>query len=143
MRREKRAGVYELTHDVHETASLDRRQFLNRLGVAVLTVQCLTANAFDSKNWYRGDAGAYDDLLIHSGPGAFSHEHELLIPMAAIGTPPPQGVHLTSSKAFLHRHSISLTQKELATVGAGGTVVQKASSHVFVIALAQQSRGSV
>ncbi|MGH9884739.1 MAG: hypothetical protein ACREBE_04385 [bacterium] len=79
-------------------------------------------------------------MLIHSGPGAFSHEHDLLIPMAVIETPPREGIHLTSSKALLHRHSISLTQKELTTVRGGGTVVQKASSHVFVIALAKQSR---
>lgn len=125
--------------DIDDTVSLDRRQFLNQLGVAVLTVRCLSVKALDSEKWHRGTTGAYDDLLIHSGPGAFSHEHELLIPMAVIKTPPREGVQLTSSKAFLHRHPISLTQKELSSVSQGGTVVQKASSHVFVIALAKQS----
>jgi hypothetical protein len=139
MRREKRTGVDDPTHDINETVSLDRRRFLNQLGVAVLTVQCLSANALDSGDWHRGTTGAPDDLLIHSGPGAFSHAHDLLIPMAVIETPPRQGVQLTSSKALLHRHPISLTQKELTTVSQGGTVVQKASSHVFLIALAKQS----
>jgi hypothetical protein len=140
MRRKKRAEVYDLTHDIYETVSVDRRQFLNRLGIAVLTVQCLSANGLDSEDWHRGTTGAPDDLLIHSSPGAFSHEHDLLIPMAVIKTPPRQGVQLTSSKALLHRHPISLTQKELTTVSQGGTVIQKASSHVFVIALAKQSQ---
>ena len=139
MRQKKRAGVYDLTHEIYETVGLDRRRFLNQLGVAVLTVRCLSANALDSGDWHRGTAAAPDDLLIHSGPGAFSHEHDLLIPMAVIKTPPRQGVQLISSKALLHRHRIALTQKELTTVGQGGTVVQKASSHVFVIALAKQS----
>ena len=139
MRREKRPGVHDPTHGVYETVSLDRRQFLNQLGIAVLTVQCLPANALDSGDWHQGTTGAPDGLLIHSGPGAFSHEHDLLIPMAVIKAPPRQGVQLTSSKALFHRHPISLTQEELTTVSQGGTVVQKASSHVFVIALAKQS----
>jgi hypothetical protein len=139
MRREKRAGAHDQTPDVYETASLDRRQFLNQLGIAVLTVKCLSANALDSGDWHQASTGAPDDLLIHSSPGAFSHEHDLLIPMAVIKTPPRQGVQLISSKALLHRHPISLTQKELTTVSQGGTVVQKASSHVFVIALAKRS----
>ena len=140
MRREKRAGVHDPTHDVYETVSPDRRQFLNQLGMAVLTVKCLSANALDPGDWHQGTTtGTPDDLLIHSGPGAFSHVHDLLIPMAVIGTPPRQGVHLTSSKTLLHRHAISLTQNELATASQGGTVIQKASSHVFVIALARQA----
>jgi hypothetical protein len=140
MRREKRAGVHDLTPDIDETVSLGRRQFLNQLGVVVLTVQCLSANALDSGDWHRVTAEGLDDLLIHSSPGAFSHTHDLLIPIAVIKTPPRQGVQLTSSKAFLHQHAISLTQQELTSVSQGGTVVQKASSHVFVIALAKQSR---
>src|SRR5262245_23297813 len=132
MPREERTIAFELTHD-----GVDRRRFLSQLGVVVLTIRCLSANALDSGDW---NDGAPDDLLIHSGPGAFSHEHDLLIPMAVIKTPPPEGIRLTSTKALLHRHSIALTQKELAAVSDGGTVVQKASSHVFVIALARPPR---
>jgi hypothetical protein len=126
-------------HGAHEPVSLDRRQFLDQLGIAVLTVQCLSANAFHAGGWDHGTTGAPDDLLIRSTPGAFSHEHDLLIPMAVLEAPPRRGVQLTSSKALLHQHAISLTQKELTTVSQGGTVVQKASSHVFVIALAKSS----
>ena len=137
MRRENGADVHELTHDTDEIISLDRRRFLNELGMAVLTVRCLYANALGAGVWRQGAAGSDDDLIIHSGPGAFSHQHDLLIPMAMIKTPPREGVRLTSSKALLHRHTISLTRQDLTTVGAGGTVVQKASSHIFVIALAK------
>jgi hypothetical protein len=128
-----------VTHDVGETVGLDRRQFLHQFGVAVLTVRCLSTSPLDLEYWERGITDAPDDLVIHSGPGAFSHEHHLLIPMAVIKMPPREGVELTSSKALLHRHAISLTRNELTTVSQGGTVVQKASSHVFFIALANQS----
>ena len=39
-----------------------------------------------------------------------------------------------------HQHNISLTQNELAIVKQGGTVTQKASSHLFVIELAKQQK---
>lgn len=138
MRRKRRADGDDLAHGVYPTISVDRRRFLNELGVVVLTVRCLPANALVSGDWRPSATGTPDDLLIHSSPGAFSHEHDLLIPMAVINAPPSQGVQLTSSKALLHRHHVSLTQKELVTVSQGGTVVQKASSHVFLIALAKR-----
>jgi hypothetical protein len=139
MRRKSGTVVYGVAHGTHEGGGVDRRQFLNQLGIAVLTVHCFAANAFASEHAQRDSAPAPDDLRIHSSPGAFSHEHELLIPMAAINAPPPRGVRLVSTKALLHRHPIALTQAELTTVGQGGTVTQKASSHVFVIALAKRS----
>jgi hypothetical protein len=48
-----------------------------------------------------------------------------------------QGANLTTTKALLHQHRIVLTQRELRNVNQGGTVIQRASSHVFVIALAK------
>ena len=66
------------------------------------------------------------------------HVHDLLIPYAVLNTPPPQGVELNSTQAFFHTHKVVLTQKELIIVNQGGTVTQKASSHLFVIALAKQ-----
>lgn len=63
--------------------------------------------------------------------------HDLLIPRALLSAPPVQGVALTTSKAFLRQHHVTLTQDELALVHRGGTVTQKASSHIFVIALAK------
>ena len=78
-----------------------------------------------------------DDLIIESGPGAFHHVHYLRIPIAFLTTPPAQGAALTTTKAFLHQHRIVLTQEELRSVNQGGTVIQRASSHVFVIALAK------
>lgn len=84
-----------------------------------------------------GVTRATDDLIIESGPGAFHHVHYLRIPNALLTTPPAQGADLTTTKAFLHQHRIGLTQEDLRSVNRGGTVVQRASSHVFVIALAR------
>jgi hypothetical protein len=112
----------------------DRRRFLGALGVAVLSVECLPAIVLASGDANQGGV-ADDPVVIHSGPGAFSHVHDLLIPYALLRTPPRAGVVLTSTKALLHRHAITLTQRELMTVGRGGTVIQRASSHTFVIAL--------
>ena len=81
---------------------------------------------------------AADNLIIPSGPGLLSHVHDLLIPYAVLKTPPVPGVQLTTTQGLLHQHTIALTQKELIIVNQGGTVTQKASSHLFVIALAKQ-----
>jgi len=108
----------------------DRREFLKGVGLAVLTVQCLPLMAETSG----------DDLVIESGPGLFRHVHDLLIPYAVLNAPPPQGIKLTSTESMFHQHNIALTQKELVMVKQGGTVTQKASSHLFVIALARQQK---
>ena len=108
----------------------DRREFLKGVGIAVLTVQCLPLLAEVSD----------DNLIIESGPGLFRHVHDLLIPFAVLNAPPSQGIKLTSTEAMFHQHNIALTQKELITVKQGGTVTQKASSHLFVIALARQQK---
>jgi hypothetical protein len=117
--------------------SLDRREFIKVAGFAVLAVQCLPATAYASGVPLRGVNQVTDDLVIESGPGAFHHVHYLRIPKAMLTSPPADGADLTSTKAFLHRHRIVLTQEELRSVNQGGTVVQRASSHVFVIALAK------
>lgn len=118
-------------------ASSDRREFVRVAGFAVLAVQCLPATAFASGTSMRAAIRATDDLIIESGPGAFHHVHYLHIPNALLTTPPAQGAALTTTKAFLHQHRIGLTQEDLRSVNRGGTVVQRASSHVFVIALAR------
>jgi len=59
-----------------------------------------------------------------------------LIPYAVLKAPPRQGVELTTTRALFHRHTIVLTQEQLILVNQGGMVTQKASSHLFVIALA-------
>jgi len=64
--------------------------------------------------------------------------HDLLIPFAILKAPPREGVALTTTEALLHRHTIGLTREQLITVNRGGTVTQKASSHLFVIALAKR-----
>jgi hypothetical protein len=109
-----------------------------------------SSSASDSQFWSSALAGdglwvaesisgatAPDDLVIESGPGAFHHVHYLRIPEAALTAPPLEGVKVTSSKALFHQHPVALSQKELTEIHNGGTVSQRASSHVFVIALAR------
>jgi len=117
--------------------ALGRRAFIKGAGFAVLAVHCLPASAYASGIPVDDALHEADDLIIKSGPGAFDHVHYLRIPNAMLTAPPAQGAELTTTKAFLHQHRIVLTQKELRDVHQGGTVVQRASSHVFVIALAK------
>ena len=129
-----RRGNVHMVDDV--AIAWDRRTFIKGLGLAVLTVQSLALVDCGSKSPPSDGKEAVNNLIIPSSPGAFKHVHDLLIPYVLLKTPPPEGVKLTTTKAFLHQHNIALTQKELITVNQGGTVTQKASSHVFVIALA-------
>lgn len=118
-------------------AALTRREFIGVAGFAILAVQCIPATTFASGAPRRAAAHITDDLIIESGPGAFHHVHYLRIPNAFLTEPPAQGAELTTTKAFLHQHRIVLTQDELRSVNQGGTVTQRASSHVFVIARAK------
>ena len=116
--------------NVDDAIAADRRQFVKQLGFAVLTVQVFPSLVQAETDPPNGD----DHLTIHSGPGAFGHVHELLVPYAVLSEPPREGVKLISSKAFLHTHDVALTQQELLTVNQGGTVTKASSSHRFVIA---------
>jgi hypothetical protein len=117
-------------------AAMDRREFIGVAGFAILAVHCLPATTFASDAPLDG-ASAADDLIIASGPGALHHVHYLRIPNALLATPPARGAALITTKALLHQHRIVLTQDELRRVDDGGTVTQRASSHVFVIARAK------
>ncbi len=119
---------------------MDRREFVSGVGMAVLTVQCLPLMVHASANPPADGKDRTDDLIIQSGPGLFRHVHDLRIPYAVLNAPPPQGIELTTTESLYHQHSIALTQSELAIVKQGGTVTQKASSHVFVVALARQQK---
>lgn len=120
----------------------DRRAFIETLGIAVLTVQCLPLMVHAAEASPASGTGAGDDLVIRSGPGLLDHMHDLLVPYAVLNAPPREGVKLTSTKALLHQHTFQLTQSDLTTVKNGGTVTQKASSHVFVIALSNRYRAA-
>ncbi len=131
-------NVHYTVDDVEEAIALDRRQFVKGAGVAVLTVQFLPLIAHASAGSPGDGKDAADNLTVHFGPGLFSHVHDLLIPYSVLKAPPAQGVELTTTQALLHRHTVKLTQEQLKTVNRGGTVTGKASSHVFVIALANR-----
>lgn len=115
----------------------DRRTFIKGLGFAVLTVQSIALIGCAPGDPPLDEKMRDDNLVLQSSPGKFDHTHELVIPYALLRTPPGKGVKLLSSKAFFHQHEIVLTQEDLATVNQGGTVTRKASSHLFVIALAK------
>ena len=128
---------FETDYD-SETIALDRRSFVKGVGVAVLTVQCLSLISCASGKSPSYDNPGADNLIIHSTGGFPPHVHDLLIPYAILNAPPLQGVEIKTTRAMLHVHRVVLTQKELITVNQGGTVTQKANSHLFVIALAKR-----
>ena len=132
------ANVHDVVDDVDEAIAFDRRNFIKGVGFAVLTVQCLPLIAHASGNSPRDGNEAADNLIIHSSSGFVPHVHDLLIPYAVLNAPPPQGVELKTTEALFHAHKVVLTQKELLIVNQGGTITQKASSHLFVIALAKR-----
>jgi hypothetical protein len=131
-------SVHFMVDDVDEAIALDRRKFIKGVGFAVLTVQCLPLIAQASGNSPSDGKEAADNLIIHSSSGFVPHVHDLLIPYAILNAPPLLGVELNTTQALFHTHKVVLTQKELITVNQGGTVTQKASSHLFVIALAKR-----
>ena len=121
------------------TKSRDRREFVQGLGFAVLTVLSVPRIAHASGSPPDESNEGADSLTIHSSPGLVSHVHDVLIPYAVLKAPPRQGMEFTTTQALFHRHNIVLTQEQLSLVNQGGTVTKKASSHLFVITL---SRGS-
>lgn len=123
---------------VDEAIALDRRKFIKGVGFAVLTAQCLSLIACASENSPSDGNKAVDNLIIHSSAGTFSHVHDLLIPYAVLNAPPLQGIELKTTKAMFHMHPVVLTQEQLINMNQGGTVNQKARSHLFVIKLAKR-----
>jgi hypothetical protein len=123
---------------VDEAIALDRRKFIKGVGFAVLTAQCLSLIACASGNSPSDGNKAVDNLIIHSSAGTLSHVHDLLIPYAVLNAPPVQGIELKTTKAMFHMHQMVLTQEQLIIMKQGGTVNQKAGSHLFVIALAKR-----
>jgi hypothetical protein len=123
---------------VDEAIVLDRRNFIKGVGFAVLTAQCLSLIACASGNSPSDGNKAADNLIIHSSAGTLSHVHDLLIPYAVLNAPPLEGVELKTTQAMFHMHQVVLTQEQLIIMNQGGTVNQKAGSHLFVIALAKR-----
>jgi len=130
-------NVFYVT-DGEDASAFDRRQFVKGVGVAVLTVQFLPLIAHASGNSPGDGNEAADGLTIHFSPGLMSHVHDLLIPYAVLKTPPAQGVELKTTQALWHRHTVALTQEQLTIVNRGGAVTGKASSHAYVMKLANQ-----
>ena len=73
---------------------MDRREFIEGVGFAILTAQLFPLLAHASGNSPSDGNEAADNLIIRSGPGFVPHTHDLWIPYAILRTPPPQGATL-------------------------------------------------
>ncbi len=118
----------------------DRRGFIKRAGLALLTVQLLPSLARASDGSPIDSESVAENLIIRSGQGFVPHTHDLWISSALLRTPPAQGVTLISTKARDHTHEVVLSHDDLAIVNHGGTVSVKGGSHTFVIAMAMALR---
>lgn len=121
---------------IFDQLGADRRGFIKRVGLALLSVRLLpsVARAQDHATGDSNDAAG--NLIIRSGQGFVPHTHDLWIPYATLRSPPPQGVTLISTKARDHTHEVVLSHDQLAAVNNGETVSAKGGSHTFVIAMA-------
>ncbi len=82
------------------------------------------------------------------GAGATSsvaegHAHSLCVPAATLSGPPPEGVTLATTTSLDHQHEVKLTQAQLETIAAGGSVsvvtsVTNGHTHGFSIRRASQ-----
>src|SRR6266702_1540107 len=112
-------NVHYMVDGDDEAVASERRKFMKAVGIAVLTVQCLPLIAQASENPPTDSKNTADNLIILSGPGLFSHVHDLLIPYAVLKAPPLQGVNLAPTEAVFHRHNIALTREQLIIVNQG------------------------
>jgi hypothetical protein len=118
----------------HNENGMDRRRFVNGVGVALLTAQVFPWIAHTSASPSDGKIAA-ENLIIHSGPGFVPHTHDLLVPYALLKAPPREGVKLESTMSLFHTHDVVLSQEQLIAVNKRGTVTAIGGSHTFVIAL--------
>jgi hypothetical protein len=118
----------------HRAPQQSRRLFVAGASIGLLALQYRRAIAQPAANAQTASAG---DLVIRSSPGLFSHTHDLLISGAYLRTPPPRGVRIVSTTALFHTHEFLLTRDQLRAIERGEPVTTTASSHTFVIALAQ------
>lgn len=118
----------------HSENGMDRRRFINGVGVAILTAQVLPWIAHASASPSDGNTAA-ENLIIHSGPGFVPHTHDLLVPYALLKAPPREGVKLESTMSLFHTHDVVLSHEQLIAVNHGETVTAIGGSHTFVIAL--------
>ncbi len=121
---------------VFDEIGADRRGFIKRVGLALVTVQLLPSVACAPERASGDNKNAAEYLVIRSGQGFVPHTHDLWIPHAILRAPPAPGATLVSTKAWNHTHAVVLSHDQLATVNRGGTVSVTGGSHTFVIALA-------
>lgn len=116
-----------------------RRNFLKKAGLALLTVQMfpITRAVAD----HRKDSQFVVNSEISSFVPLPGHWHELILPMNIFENPPIEGVELDTEWAYLHYHSVKLTQKDLTLIAAGDsvTVEDTVGDHKFTIQFPKES----
>lgn len=118
------------SEEVHLKTTMNRRKFVQGLGLVALTVTVLPATGEAQS------ALGLDALTIRSGPGRFiEHYHDLQIPYQLLRLPPAEGVVLSTSRTLVHTHRVRLTQQQLYTIANGGevSVQDSVKDHWYVI----------
>jgi hypothetical protein len=118
-----------------ESEHVDRREFVQKLAVAILALQIAPLAQACSSLDEPSPAASGDALVATSTAGLFGHFHRLSILRELLESPPAQGVVLETTRAFLHRHSVQLSAEELSAIGSGKTVTRQISSHRLAICL--------
>jgi hypothetical protein len=117
---------------------MNRRRFLEGLGLAVLAVQVLPSTSAHAEN---APVIENDNLVIESGISRFlpasDHWHYLTVPLADLQNPPAQGVQLKTSRAYLHTHTVVLSAEQLTAIAQGQTVTvdDTVGDHQYALSL--------
>jgi hypothetical protein len=124
-----------------ERKTLERREFLKKLGMVALSIQVISLSPFSLAQAQEEQQPTENDLVIRSGPSRFAplpgHFHNLIIPLTLFQSPPLEGVKLVTTRAYGHRHVVKLSQEQLAAVAQGSRleVTDTVTDHKYVIML--------
>jgi hypothetical protein len=103
---------------------LSRRDFIRS---ASQSVAVLTIAPWHGAMAASPDPQTDDTLRILSGESQYAplpgHLHYLDIPLEVFEEPPVDGVELTTTRAYAHRHKVVLTQEQIQHIADGGAVL--------------------
>jgi hypothetical protein len=118
---------------------LRRRRALELLGIAALSVAILPVTGGACGG---AETAPPDSLAVISSRASklgrwVAHTHVLYVPLKLFRAPPREGVMLSTTLTYFHRHEVALTEAQLVTIARGDNVRVKDSSaaHSYSIAL--------
>lgn len=124
-----------------DSEGLRRRQFLERLGCAALSIRILTLTDGASAV----EAAPPDCLAVTSSLDSklghwAGHTHLLYVPLQSFRAPPPEGVTLSTTRTYFHSHEVVLTQAQLVDIARGSAVrvSDTAGAHTYSIELSER-----